>query len=125
MSLSNLSNSFNLNLDGLNTISADVIYLNGQDISQTITGNYIPYSGASQDVNFNFKNITNINSLAVVGTCTLSVATTVGGTLNAGTNKITSTAVPTANIDVINVLYANTNHYNKTYIDSLIALYYT
>ena len=125
MSLSNLSNSFNLSLDGLSTIIADSIILNGVDLNNKITGDYIPYVGATKDVNLNGKNLSNINVLDVSGSCNIAGATTIGGVLSAGTNKITSTAVPTANSDVINVLYAITNHYNKTYIDSLIALYYT
>jgi hypothetical protein len=125
MSLSNLSNSFNLSLDGLSTIIADSIILNGVDLNNKITGDYVPYVGATKDVNLNGKNLSNINVLDVSGSCNIAGATTVGGVLSAGANKITSSAVPTANSDVINVLYANTNHYNKTYIDTLIALYYT
>jgi hypothetical protein len=125
MSLSNLSNSFNLSLDGLSTIIADNIILNGVDLNNKITGDYIPYVGATKDINLNAKNLSNINVLDVSGICNIAGATTIGGVLSAGANKITSSAVPTANSDVINVLYANTNHYNKTYIDSLIALYYT
>jgi hypothetical protein len=125
MSLSNLSNSFNLSLDGLSTIIADSIILNGVDLSNKITGDYVPYVGATKDINLNAKNLSNINVLDVSGICNIAGATTIGGVLSAGANKITSSAVPTANSDVINVLYANTNHYNKTYIDSLIALYYT
>ena len=40
MSLSNLTGSYNLTLDGLNTITADIIYLGGVDINTKISGDY-------------------------------------------------------------------------------------
>ena len=47
MSLSNLTGSYNLTLDGLNTITADIIYLQGVDINSKISGDY--YSKAQID----------------------------------------------------------------------------
>jgi hypothetical protein len=60
-------------------------------------------------------------ALDVVGTCNISGNTTLGGTLDTGSNKITSSAVPSANSDIVNLLYLNTNHYNKTTTDSNIS----
>jgi hypothetical protein len=84
MSLSNLSSGFNLSLDGLNVINADIIYINGQDISQTITGNYVPYSGASTDINLNGKSLNNTN---IINATTGNITNIVGSSL-----KITSPA---------------------------------
>jgi hypothetical protein len=61
-------------------------------------------------------------ALDVLGTCYISGNTTIGGILNAGVNKITSTYVPINNEDVINKLYLTTNNYTKSESDTLLAL---
>ena len=61
-------------------------------------------------------------ALDVVGTCYISGNTTIGGILNAGINKITSSYVPVNNEDILNKLYLTTNNYTKSESDTSLAL---
>lgn len=121
------TNNFN-NLDGLSVVDADVLYIDGQQVD---LDNLLPYTGATKEVDLNSQNIktthmavagpdlvnltTLQNAITYIDTSvantflnkTTTTAQTMASDTDWGTHKITSSYVPTANVDLTNKLYVD------------------
>ena len=87
MSLDGITQSFlPYTVDGLQSIDSSFVYYNGVPIGTA----FVPYSGATSDVNLNNKNISNVNTLtATTGNITtLNTTTATITTVNSSTETV-------------------------------------